>query len=62
MRYIKPFITGEGITRIPVHSILSYGYENGYTAIYTTLKKEPFLACASANEIAEEMYGEKNGR
>jgi hypothetical protein len=40
---------------------LSYGYENGYTAIYTTLKKEPFLACASANEIGEEMYGENDG-
>ena len=53
---------GEEVKTIPVSSIFSYGYENGYTAIYTNLRTRPFLACASADEIAEEMYGENNGR
>ena len=62
MKYIRPFLAGEEVKNIPVSSIFSYGYENGYTAIYTNLRTRPFLACASANEIGDEMYGEKNGR
>ena len=61
MRYIKPFLYGEKVKTIPVSSIFSYGYENGYTAIYTNLRTRPFLATANQQEIAEEIAGCHNG-
>ena len=58
MRYIKPFLAGEKIKKIPVQSIVSWGRnDRGYTAIYITLRPKPFLATASADEIAQEMHG-----
>ena len=62
MKTIRPFLYGEKVKTIPISSIFSYGYENGYTAIYTNLRTRPFLACASADEIAEEMYGENDDK
>jgi|TARA_Y100000588_G_scaffold219955_1_gene233862 hypothetical protein len=62
LRYIKPFLAGEKSKKIPVNSIYKYNYKNGYTAIYTSLRKEPFLATASTEEIGSEIYGDNYGR
>tara|TARA_B100000427_G_C15517044_1_gene598636 strand:+ start:327 stop:515 length:189 start_codon:yes stop_codon:yes gene_type:complete len=61
MRYIRPLLASEDRTPIPVSSIISYGYENGYTAIYTQLRRRPFLACASEDEIRQDIGGAHNG-